>query len=306
MVMNPYTSQTRWITPRYSHFPYRRDKFSYALGYVTNKSSRSYKFLRFIDYFYNPPEEQFFWYEIYDFDSDSWTTLDVMTPHWHILSCDHSVTIKGNTYWPTKERTYQDHYYTSIICFDFTGERFGPLLPLPNSVLENEYEYEYVTLSCVKEDKLAALFQHHELYPYELEIWITTKIEIKMVSWSKFLKFVTDPEKSVWVPHICGSFLIDEEKKVAMGFDYPNEFNIIGEDGNVRELDFRVHHVHSNNYIYGYRPHVCSYVPSLVEIKYHESHKRKREDGLEKLRFDQNMLKLSTFEKKPILIYNAN
>ncbi|CAN8314253.1 unnamed protein product [Cochlearia groenlandica] len=50
--------------------------------------------------------------------------------------------------------------------------------------------------------------------------------------------------KMVMVPQLSEGFFIDEEKKVAMGFDeidYPNKFNIIGEDGYVRELDFEVH-----------------------------------------------------------------
>ncbi|CAN8257885.1 unnamed protein product, partial [Cochlearia groenlandica] len=273
VVMNPYTSQTRWIEPRYSQFPYGWDRFTYALGYSTNKSCRSYKFLRFIDYLYDPEEQQFFWYEIYDFETDSWKTLDVKTPHWKKLFCDHGVTLKGNTYWPAKERTFQDEYYTSIICFDFTKERFGPLLPLPVSLLVNEYEY--VTLSCVREDKLAALFKHNEPNPYELEIWITTKIEVENVSWSKFLKFVREPEKRKCVPYISEGFFIDEEKKVAMGFSErtPNKMKIIGEDGYVRKFDFG-----ANANYRTCRAHLCSYVPSLVQIKNQACGTRKKED----------------------------
>jgi len=97
-----------------------------------------------------------------------------------------------------------------------------------------------VTLSCVREEKIAALFQHNDSYPYEREIWITTKIEAEMVSWNKFLRIDSEPNNYIMVPFICGGFFIDEEKKkVAMGFDENSHktFNIMGEAGYFRELD---------------------------------------------------------------------
>jgi len=80
VVWNPYLGQTRWIQLRYFHRPHGIDHFRYALGYADKESCSSLKFLRFLDYFYKAPEEEFFWYEIYDFDSGLWTTLNV-TPH---------------------------------------------------------------------------------------------------------------------------------------------------------------------------------------------------------------------------------
>ncbi|XP_019099766.1 PREDICTED: F-box protein At2g38590-like [Camelina sativa] len=215
VVWNPYSGKTRWIEPRYSHRPKgwdRADRFSYALGYENKKFCSGVKFLRFIDYFNKAPENQFFWYEIYDFDSDSWTSLDV-TPNWCII---------------------------------------------------------------------------------EFEIWITTKIDVEMVSWSKFLRMETGTRLHD-LPHIYEGFFIDEEKKLAMGFEdeyYRRTFVIIGEAGYVRKFDIGVD-VDRECW-----PHGCgSYVPSLVRIKKPARGKRKRQSSLEKRRFDQNKSRLEAFEK---------
>lgn len=64
-----------------------------------------------------------------------------------------------------------------MICFDFTRKRFGPLLPLPFEALDDEL----VTLSCVGEEKLAALYQKDDL-PLTKEVWITRTIEAEKVS----------------------------------------------------------------------------------------------------------------------------
>ncbi|KAG7578432.1 F-box associated interaction domain [Arabidopsis thaliana x Arabidopsis arenosa] len=290
VVLNPYLGQTRWIEPRYSHRPYGCDRFSYALGYVNKESCRSYKLLRFIDYFYNVPEKQFFWYEIYDFDSDLWTTLDV-TPHWRITFCNRGVSLKGNTYFCAAERNVdvEEVLANSLICFDFTSERFGPLLPLPCS---GGY-HDYTTLSCVREEKLALLLQHDESNLHELDLWITTKLETEEVLWSKFLRVATAGFDS-YVPFIGESFFIDEEKKVAIGFDDGNNrhiINIIGEAGYLRALDLVGDFGDQEC-----KTDLCSYVPSLVEIKQPEVRERKQESGLEKLRYDENMSRLVLLE----------
>ncbi|XP_033135900.1 F-box protein At2g38590-like [Brassica rapa] len=116
VVWNPYWGQTRSVESRYSHRPHGWDRFTYTLGYEDNSSSRSYKFLRFIEKYDNAPRNQFSLYEIYDFESSSWKTLDV-TPHWRILLGQHGVSLKGNTYWPPSERNMEedvlDHH---VIC----------------------------------------------------------------------------------------------------------------------------------------------------------------------------------------------
>ncbi|XP_024009978.1 F-box/kelch-repeat protein At4g33290-like isoform X2 [Eutrema salsugineum] len=250
VIWNPYWGQTRWIEPRYSHeIQYGRFKYNYkyALGYVNKKkrSCRSHKILRFIDdnlRAHVPGSDEFWWYEVYDFDYDLWTTLDV-TPHWRILFFYHGVTLKGNTYWCASERNSGDEHEYHMICFDFTRERFGP------------------------EEKLAVSLQHNEACPNEIEIWITTKIEAENVLWSKFLKMDMGPDFDD-IP-ISKSFIIDEEKKVAMGFykNYEhsiyNKVNFIGEDGYFRGLDLGV----VEDVVKGCVASVCPYVPSSVQIK---------------------------------------
>ncbi|KAL0695246.1 hypothetical protein Bca4012_062426 [Brassica carinata] len=228
VVWNPYRGQTRSIEFRYyTHRSYRWDRFSYALGYEDKGSCRSYKFLRFIDQYDDASKGQFSCYEIYDFDSSLWKTLDITPQYWRILCNQLGVSLKGNTYWPASQRNTEDDYLNDhIICFDFTSESFGPLLRLPFDTGDSEY----VTLSCVREEKLAVLLTHNEAGPMEFEIWITTKIEAKKVLWSKFLR-VEEPDGYPLIT--CKSFFIDEEKKVAMGFEeeYSKTFNIAGEAG---------------------------------------------------------------------------
>jgi len=50
---------------------------------------------------------------------------------------------------------FQTPYF--LICFDFTAERFGQVLPLPFQHHEDDNNNE--TLSCVKEEKLSVLYQ---------------------------------------------------------------------------------------------------------------------------------------------------
>ncbi|KAF8083431.1 hypothetical protein N665_0772s0002 [Sinapis alba] len=288
IVWNPYWGQTRSIECRYSHLPHGWDRFSYALGYEDKGSCRSYKFLRFIDKYYNAPIDQFSWYEIYDFDSSSWKTLDV-TPHWRIRFGQLGVSLKGNTYWPASQRNkgegvLDDH----IICFDFSSESFGPLLRLPFDAGDDDY----VTLSCVREEKLAVLLTHNKAGPLEFDIWISTKIETEKVLWSKFLRVET--ETGVFALVNCDSFFIDEEKKVAMG--YYRTFNIVGEDGYLKKVE-----IGERLGTYGKygRAIACSYVPSLVQIKESAAgSKRKQQNDLEKQRYDQNMSRLAAIEKR--------
>ncbi|CAA7041078.1 unnamed protein product [Microthlaspi erraticum] len=262
LVWNPYLGQKRWIEP-----PLSNRSFTYALGYEDNNSS--VKLLRFTDSYHSKKSDnKKDWYDVYDFDSDSWTNLDA-TPTWRKAFWGIGVSLKGNTYWcATRSNSSVEVLADHIICFDFTSERFGPLLPLPFCAWTFD---DYVALSCVRDEKLAVLLQH-ETCPYELDIWITTKIDPENVSWSKFLRMDIGPENDMMVPHIpevmapdiVRSFFIDEEKKVAMGFngERPPKFVVIGEAAYVRELDLLGEPAHPK-----WTPHVCAYVPNLLQIK---------------------------------------
>ncbi|KAL1202685.1 putative F-box protein [Cardamine amara subsp. amara] len=260
VVWNPYLGQTLKVTSPHPIL----DCYNYAIGYEKRKSHRNYKVLRFVD----SGRGGFVEYKIYEFNSNSWRVLDV-TCYWYIAPDARGVSIKGNTYWFARHKsvriTHEAIYFlTFLICFDFTSERFGPPLPMPfRSCVEDT-----LTLSSVREEQLAVLFQRSDtLY---MEIWITTKIEPKTVLWSKvFLAVDMKPLSGFQFLFTFGSFLIDEEKKVVVVFDKDidvmnttrNIAYIIGEDGYFKEVDlgestdkFRC-------------PVVCSYVPSSVRIK---------------------------------------
>ncbi|XP_010481243.1 PREDICTED: F-box/kelch-repeat protein At1g24800-like [Camelina sativa] len=227
---------------------------SKALGYDINRNH--YKILRFVDNCIHL--KHYFGFEIYDFGSKSWRILDVR-PDWEVEYYQCGVTLKGNTYFFAHEKSRRD-FFASIhkpasvglededvedflLCFDFTTERFGPRLPLSF----HSYSEDIVTLSCVREEQLAVLYQQGDDSIETLEIWVTTKIDPSVVSWSKFLKvdmrllLTSSSFDVVRFDHNSGSFFIDEEEKVAVVFDvdgflhtesarYHTAF-IIGDDG---------------------------------------------------------------------------
>ena len=176
-----------------------------------------------------------------------------------------------------------------IICFDYTSDSFGPLLRLPFDAGEDDY----VTLSCVREEKLAVLLTHNEAGPLEFDICISTKIEADKMLWSKFL--IVETKTGFLALVKCDSFFIDEEKKVAMGYYYT--FNIVGEVGYLKKLELVERASTGVDYC---RANVCSYVPTLVQIKQPAAGggKRKRQSYLEKQRYDQNMSRLAAIEKR--------
>ncbi|XP_010462910.2 PREDICTED: F-box/kelch-repeat protein At1g24800-like [Camelina sativa] len=304
VVWNPYLLQQWWISPRTDF--HRLD--SYALGYDMN---RNHKILRFLDCF----EKGVCMYEIYDFSS--WRVLEV-TPDWEIDPFQGGVSVKGNTYFYAHESTLApgfsggymengdfvvDDYEVEdfLLCFDFTREIFGPRLPLPFHSWSLE---DTVTLSCVREEQLAVLYQEDEdsgIPCNIVHIWVTTSIEPNSVSWSKFLTVEMRPfaRTGVRFDHYTGgTFFIDEEQKVAVVFDidgylprgpktvrYHTAF-IIGEDGYFKSVSLGV--APKNPYeppCSGYVPElylpplVCSssYLPSLVHLN--QQHKRKERDA---------------------------
>ncbi|CAH2059965.1 unnamed protein product [Thlaspi arvense] len=88
-----------------------------------------------------------------------------------------------------------------------------------------------------------------------------------------------------------------EEKKVAIigdvGYfgllDYPKKINIIGDGGYFRKLDVFLGEHGDQKYC---RPHVCSYVPSLVQIKQPSGGECKEQSELEKRRYYEYMSRL--------------
>lgn len=186
--------------------------------------------------------------------------------------------MKGNTYSYTRQIIeVGDPVSNSIdflLCFDFIAERFGPRLSLPfYSYYENT-----VTLSCVREEQLAVLYEHYETC-LVIEIWITTKIEPNVVSWTKFFKMAWTPLSHFSSNFHVGSFFIDEEKKILVSKSRKyrqNEtcgyetVNIIGQDGGYfKSVKIGTDHISKpENFGYYCDPLVfSSYVPSLVQVR---------------------------------------
>ncbi|ESQ56263.1 hypothetical protein EUTSA_v10027497mg, partial [Eutrema salsugineum] len=220
-------------------------------------------------------------------DTSRIVTLDVTSPHCNISPEDLGVSLKGNTYWIASRR--KPSMISYLICFDFTREMFRPLLPLP-PLPGGLWGGELVTLSCVREEKLAVFYQMYDDQGSPMvEIWITTKIEAEEVLWSMFL--------TLNMAFRSGDFYIDEEKRLAMVFDkasdqYRHTVNIIGEDGYFRELDLHEDgsssklDVRASRKNYSWRTTVCSYIPSLLQIKKLSGGcKRKKQSSFELHRF---------------------
>ncbi|EOA14579.1 hypothetical protein CARUB_v10027820mg [Capsella rubella] len=284
MVWNPYLGQTRWIEPR-TEF---HTLYTYALGYDIN---RNHKILKFMDS-EGFEKKDFFGYEIYDFNSNSWRVLDGNSYFFAQEKIGHYVVSSGLIIAPNLS-TVSD-FKDFLLCFDFTKERFGPRLPLPfHSKIG-----EYVALSCVKEEQLAVLYQRmkHNCSPI-LYIWVTTRIEPNTLSWSKFLRVEMRPfELSGSFGVNAESFFVDEEEKVVVVFDCDlylrtktirhHKSFIIGEGGYFKSVNLgEAPYIEETCPMLGYTkqiyrpPLVCSssYFPSLVQLN--QSRKRKEGDN---------------------------
>ncbi|XP_018487552.1 F-box/kelch-repeat protein At3g16740-like [Raphanus sativus] len=280
VVWNPYSGKTRWIEPRDSY-----NRFdTYALGYSEKNNCslpRSHKVLRFVDFYDWSLGRGVHKFELYSFNSNSWKVVDV-NPDWTLGYYQRGVSLKGNTYWFAQEklslvpRTDLSDLRDFLLCFDFTKERFGPRLPLPFHSFD-----EIVTISSVREEQLAVLYQEDGISPYTVKIWISSKIEPNAVSWNKlFLNVDMKPLTGFLFHYTCGSFFVDEEEEeVAVVLDEArdevgritsNIACIIGKNSHFKQVDLGGlvdPSLDLPTYPYRSPPvFVCSYVPSSVEI----------------------------------------
>jgi len=60
-----------------------------------------------------------------------------------------------------------------------------------------------VTLFCVREETLADLLQHDKANPYEIDIYITIKVEAKMMLWRPNL------QKKILINELYCFYLVD-------------------------------------------------------------------------------------------------
>ncbi|CAG7882721.1 hypothetical protein BRARA_C03660 [Brassica rapa] len=249
MVWNPCTGKINWVVEPSRAYDVN-DKFSF--GYDYKKSCYYYKILR-IRYVFDPETHTYTTHgrEIYDFNSNSWRTLNV-TPIWPLIS--RVVSLKGNAYWFSYK--YKEGVRSCfLLSFDFSKEIFGDIC------VPFQFKSDYlVALSVIRENKLAVLLQR---WGSEIEIWVTDNIQPNGngVSWNHFLAVdlgVTIPPSS-YVFSYAMSFFIDEDNKVGL----------IGDNN----MGVRVYIVGKNYYreiIVGKKgiwlSLMCSYVPSLLQI----------------------------------------
>ncbi|CAL9222518.1 unnamed protein product [Arabidopsis halleri] len=255
VVWNPYLGETRWIQLKTDY----KSDFTYALGYVDNKSCRTYKILRL----WEIPRIDGLGLEIYEFCSNSWrvplSNIALLDTY---FDQDTGVSLKGNTYWLTY------HSEDFLLPFDFKTERFKCLRP-------PTWKDGKVVLSVVREEQLSLLYEKNTTP--KMEIWITTNIDTEAeVLWSK--SFTVDSEiQDPYTLQTCLSSLIDEEKKVVVCCIVSSDHfkrirmytvNIIGEDDeyyteipNEESLS-----AENDKYLSCRRPIIFNYVPSLVQI----------------------------------------
>ncbi|KAL9860091.1 F-box protein [Arabidopsis thaliana] len=176
--------------------------------------------------------------DVYDFSSDSWRRV-----------------FEGNTY--------------------FFGRK-GPRLPMlfkPPS-----RRFEYLTLSCVRNEKLAVLYSHLNRFG-TIEICISTKIDPSAVSWTTFLRIdmtlINGLPDNFFVHSYATSFFFDEEKKVAVLFgtnryrgretcQYYQRACIVGDSGYFKAVNIELVF---NSQLQSCQLVSSSYVPSLVQLQ---------------------------------------
>ncbi|KAH0886919.1 hypothetical protein HID58_063015 [Brassica napus] len=198
--------------------------------------------------------------------SSSWKVLDDVTPDWEIWDHHiHNVSLKGNAYFPAHKIITEEGSSVAgfFVCFDYTTERFGPLLPLPCQYYRGRVSVSY---SCVREEQLTVLYQHWDARE-TIEISVTDKIGLDVVSWTKFLKVVS----SICVHPSSSSFFIDVGKKIVVVFLvemvhaylYQTD-HVFGQDGYFKSVRIR-QAPDLEDIFYGPTLVCSSYLPSLLQ-----------------------------------------
>ncbi|XP_056865289.1 F-box/kelch-repeat protein At3g13680-like [Raphanus sativus] len=324
VLWNPYLCQTRLIGPRESFNIKDRHAIGYGYDSNSNSNERNHKILRFVDDFsltfaeddnsILPERKREVAYEIYDIRSDSWRVLEEVNPEeGSIETHQRGVSVKGNTYFLANRHIGLVGCVTEVqvflLCFDFTKERFGPRLPLPFDSLDG-FNGDIVTLSSFlrgdgdgDDEQLAVRFGGYESGFFE--IWVTLTVGPNRASWSKFLRVEPGPYSSYGFNFYAslsgGSFFVDEENKLAVLFELDetktaHKAFVFGQDGsfkssvNLGEALILERRSPILTYMLckaAYPPLVCSYRPSLVQLKHPLvcNSKRKRMPLLSSVKF---------------------
>ncbi|CAN6819836.1 unnamed protein product [Brassica oleracea] len=210
VVWNPFSGQTRWIQPQ-KHY-----NGAYAMGYDKNELCHNYKILR-LPCYYNHGKlgswkkldvnlEGDLRFEIYEFGSNSWRSVDVITTQAYLQP--GGVSLKGDTYWVLSNHKGFDY---SLLSFDFSEERLQRLC-VPTSH-DEPFNSDTMALSVVREEHLLLLYQSNETLM--VNISITEEIDPTFVSWCMFLKVDLKPHVH-FISNPMSFFTIDMEKKVVL------------------------------------------------------------------------------------------
>ncbi|KAL1192314.1 putative F-box/kelch-repeat protein [Cardamine amara subsp. amara] len=248
VVWNPCLGKTWWIQHKSSG--HMKD-CKLALGYVNNKSYRSYKILKCSSAFLLGTKSV--WFEIYEFSSGSWRLLDQVA-NIDCIIVANSVSLKGNTYWRALDEKDNSKW---LLSFDFTTERFKRMCPL------TFLSEGFMALSVVGEEKLSVL---HTSYS-KIDIWVTNKFDTEVaLQWTK--SFTMDIPIHGKFPPGFVSFVMDEEKKVALCCTRSREdmVYIIGDDHG--PITFPCPEYPNEPDVGSFnKPFVFNYVPSLVQVQ---------------------------------------
>ncbi|XP_033132409.1 putative F-box/kelch-repeat protein At3g17540 isoform X2 [Brassica rapa] len=176
------------------------------------------------------------------------------------------VSLRGDTYFVAGDK--DSSFF--LMKFDFTAERFVRL-PLPFQSFDPE---DTAVLSVVRDEKLSVCHQDNHTWSHVMRIWVSSKVDEeggKELSWRKDFVLTVDFDKfQLRCVVNVASFLLDEEKKVAVCCDVcdedmkgeaKNRIYIVGEDMYKQVYDDDIVNASLLNC-----PLVLTYVPSLVHI----------------------------------------
>ncbi|CAA7012964.1 unnamed protein product [Microthlaspi erraticum] len=194
VIWNPCSEEARWIQLNTG----QDWNTQFALGYVNNKSCRSYKILNYSKRHLRAGEVR-----IYEFSSDTWKVVDVDTDSLGLILQLDGVSLKGNAYWSAFNETDRSNF---LLWFDFTRERFRRLsFPTFQNFGSN-------ILSVVREEQLSVL--HRCFGASKMELWVTNEIDTEAaLLWTKSFAVNFHPKLRIGIPSVV-SFLIDEENKL--------------------------------------------------------------------------------------------
>ncbi|EOA22870.1 hypothetical protein CARUB_v10003601mg [Capsella rubella] len=185
-VWNPVTRKIKWVEPLDSY----TDTDYFGIGYG-NTCRDNYKILRLSGplSFEDPAQ-----YEIYEFKSDSWRTLDASKFIYFVVDTQgRGMSVKGNMYWIAENENRQ----YCILSFDFSMETFKNVCVCP-PLRGNR------PLGCFSGDRLSLLLQHVQPddfeVPTDIEVWVTNKLSDGVVSFTKYFN-VTSPHLPLLLSH---------------------------------------------------------------------------------------------------------